>query len=283
MDGPWPILLAILAGTVPFVVSVICFMRHWIVAGPIEFQPFERDQIPVAFQEREEIFSSQLRYLGFHAIGACRWKWNRKVEAFCTVWIRNDIVAGVNVVVGTSKRRSAVMIGLGQEYMNDSSIGVINYPDWLALNPDVFDLPSVDHVAKLDEILQAVIAKRRGGRLPFIPADAMQYINRETDLWRERVVKAGLYRLNAKGDRYWPTLKCLGRVLRTQWSNRRSFRLGRCRGFRKTNQMLMEFGFPDLEALKAASNAAFPVIRATEGGVVTGASQSPPPRTSPSP
>jgi hypothetical protein len=104
------------------------------------------------------------------------------------------------------------------------------------------------------------MTKRRGSRRSWIPADAADYKKRDIEIWRERVIRAGVYRLDSRRNRYWPTWKCLIYCLRSQWRNRTSFLIGHDGAFQKTNLMLKEIGYPSLEALRAASTPAFPVI-----------------------
>jgi hypothetical protein len=100
MDGNWLSAGAAFLIVLAQVVSVIQFMRYWIAGGPIDFRPFERYEMPFAFLDQEEIFSSQFKSLGFRTIGSCRWQWSKKAQAFSTVWIRDDITAEISIVCG---------------------------------------------------------------------------------------------------------------------------------------------------------------------------------------
>jgi hypothetical protein len=170
--------------------------------------------------------------------------------------------------------------------MNDSAIVVINTcADPLVINSESYFLAGIEDVSALDEVLRATIAIHRGTRLPWVPAHADEYKRRDFKAWQEKVVEAGLYRLDSDGRRYWPTWKCFFRVFLFQTRGGASFRLGGPREPAATYRLLRELGYRNLKALIRSRKNAFPVVASsgTAIGDQNADGESPPPKTSPLP
>lgn len=284
-DGTWPLIFFGLF-LVIWIASCIHFMLHWISPTPFDRKPLNRDQIPTSLLEREEAFCSQLKSLGFQSIGSCTSRWNNKAATLNSVWIRQDFIAEVIVAVAKSKRLSGVILALGQEFMDDTAIsGITMQTNWLDINDESFYFPGLIEVAVLEEIVKAIIAKRRGNRLPWTPATALEYKIRDTKVWQDGVLKAKLYRFDSTKNRFRPRWKCLFRCAAVQTRNGRSFGLTSETVPKKTSRILKELGYPDLSTLIRQRRGAFPVVvdPAPAPAITDPASQPPPPQTSPSP
>jgi hypothetical protein len=167
-----------------FCLSAIQFFQHWISGGPIKLEEFDPEEIPLFLRERNEAFVSQLVAHGYQPIGNCKWRLNDRLEIMTAVWIRQDIIAEINVVVHASKRRSGVSVAIGQEYQDKSNELVSNHTKMLfSIIPLIFSLPGVDDIAILEEVLQAMIARRFSKSLPQIPTNVVEYKTPEYAVW----------------------------------------------------------------------------------------------------
>lgn len=286
MDIPiWQIIVGCALFVLYFSVSVWLFFRNWISAAPIEPQPFDPGEIPPFLREREEAFFSQLQSRGYRCIGNCQWGPNNRMQILTSVWIREEIVAEINVIVGRSRKKSGVSLAIGQEYQDKTSIVIGNHPrNLFALIGNSYSFPGIDDVFVLEEILHRLIGLRRQASPVLIPTNASEYKKSDFVYWREQLAKGKYFRLERKRNRYRPTWKLLFLITKNQFKSSKSFQLTRNRKSRtRADLLLNKLGLPDLESMRS-DRGAFPVVvKPLADSIADPPAEPPPPQTSPSP
>jgi hypothetical protein len=230
-------------------------MLWWISAGPIIFESFEIDELPQPLRDRLKAVTAELTLIGFREIGSCRRRINKKRTVCYVVLIRNDTIADVSLVIEGDPRRVGITVAIGQEYMDLTNIVVVNSrPSFLGERDGEFHLSGVRDLSRLHEVSQAIIANKRGNRLPYIPASAIEYKTKDTQNWLDEIVNAEYFCLDSKRNCYRSTWRYLSRALMFQLSNLRIFRRGNDKNTKKMIGLLEELG------LREPRPKAFPVI-----------------------
>jgi hypothetical protein len=218
-----------------------------------DFVEFSLAEVDARLAGGFQSVSSDLATLGFNAIAHLRKAGRALLDSHVSIWIHpvNQDVAVISVV----RRKDGVPIssvGFVRQYADESSVVTSNsiMPSLVARNPKVASvrLAGFWNVPRLYEIHRAWVKHQPAHeKVAVIPKDGVSYMQEQMTRQLKHQIAMGYYRLTADQQSYRVTLK--GACFMT-WKQLSPWKQTlRSKRLTKTNRILRELGFGDLQAL----------------------------------